>query len=418
MAATTRTSYLRLWPGKRSILLSLLVSETLVLLFVLSKSINQLAFPNDLLPSDVKEVQQPTNSSHPCLFDLIYKDNRCSKQQNTTICTFPNVIIKQITIQGYDVDDDTTNAAINTEIHDMFLGYLDDGYIPQLYHYDDRCSTLVIENVDKNFTTTTTDGNDTDIVHRTNKTSSSSSCLVDLLYTSESCMERSEGTVCVFPRVIMKQVSNNKNYAREMKMHHELSDTIYFPQLYDFGIEEEKCQTLFIENVQAPNDDQKHTNIWSSNYTYYANFIDNAFSIFEEKHIIPFDLNWCCNIVVIGTKMRVIDFGKYRFESKNTNRRIESDRIKIELLEGMMNESERYQNKLLEEETSRRSSSLGIVDMVKLDLNKLFTHFSTSVNDNNEVQEVGVPQEEEEVDAEVSHQDDEFFDGSHKVTIK
>ena len=130
-------------------------------------------------------------------------------------------------------------------------------------------------------------------------------------------------------------------------MHHELSDTIYFPEVYDFGIEEEKCRTLFLENVQAPNDDQKHTNIWSSNYTYYSTFIDAAFSIFEEKHIIPFDLNWCCNIVVNGTKMHIIDFGKYRFESKNdTHRRIESERIRSELLEGMMNETERYQNKL------------------------------------------------------------------------
>lgn len=371
MAAATCTGHLLLWFGKRSILLSLLVSETLVLWFILSKSIDQLAFPTTNTYSKTKKYKYTTiKTNYPCLIDLIYKDERCSKQQNATICTFPNVIIKQITIQGYDYD--TTNAAINTEIHDMYLSYVDKRYVPQLYQYDDRCRTLVIENVDKNFTSST-DNNRT----RTNKTSSS--CLIDLLYTTESCMERSEGTICVFPRVIIKQVSKRKNYAREINMHYELSDTRYFPQLYDFGMEEQQqeCRTLFIENVQAPNDHQKHTNVWSSNYTYYANFIDKAFSIFEEKHIIPFDLNWCCNMVVNGTEMHIIDFGAYQIESKNdTERYIESEIIKLKLLQRVMNETKRYQNKLLEEEESYQR----IMDRVGLFLFKLFTPSSQPIS--------------------------------------
>ena len=182
-----------------------------------------------------------------------------------------------------------------------------------------------------------------DIVRETNTNmTSSSSCLIDSLST-ESCMERAEGTVCIFPKVIVKQVSNEKDYAREKAMHRELSDTRYFPQLYEFGQEDQSCRTLFIENV---GDHQNHPNVWTSNYTYYSTFIDNAFSIFEEKRIIPFDLNVCCNIVVNGSKIRIIDFGKYQFEKKKNKRRhVESEKIRLELLEGLTNEIKQHQDK-------------------------------------------------------------------------
>ena len=159
-----------------------------------------------------------------------------------------------------------------------------------------------------------------DIVRETNTNkTSSSSCLIDSLSTSESCMERAEGTVCIFPQVIIKQISNAEDYAKEKAMHRELSDTRYFPQLYDFAEQEDQsCQTLFIENV---GDHQKHPNVWSSDYTYYSTFIDKAFDIFEEKRIIPFDLNVCCNTIVNGSEIRIIDFGEYQFELKNDTRR-------------------------------------------------------------------------------------------------
>ena len=182
-----------------------------------------------------------------------------------------------------------------------------------------------------------------DIVRETNSNkTSSSTCLIDSL-SSESCMERRDGTVCIFPRVIVKQLSSDNQYARELQMHHELSDTRYFPQLYEFGTEEEKCRTLFIENV---GDNQHHPNVWSANHTYYSSFIDNAFDIFEEKRIIPFDLNICCNIIVNGSEIRIFDFGEYQFESKNETRRHKTEKIRLGLLEGLTNEIQRYQNKI------------------------------------------------------------------------
>lgn len=183
-----------------------------------------------------------------------------------------------------------------------------------------------------------------DIVQETNTSKiSSSSCLIDSLSSSESCMERAEGTVCIFPKVIVKQVSNYEDYNRELTMHHELSDTRYFPQLYEFGQEDQSCLTLYIENV---GDHQNHPNVWTSNYTYYSTFINNAFSIFEEKRIIPFDLNLCCNIIANGLEIRIIDFGKYRFESKNDTRlHEESEKIRLELLEGLTNEIQQHQDK-------------------------------------------------------------------------
>ena len=156
-------------------------------------------------------------------------------------------------------------------------------------------------------------------------------------------MERADGTICIFPQVIVKQLSNEKDYARELQMHRKLSDTRYFPQLYEFSKDQEdqSCRTLFIENV---GDHQHNPNVWSSDYTYYSTFIDNAFRIFEEKRIIPFDLNVCCNIIVNGSEIRIIDFGKYQFELKNDTRR-QTEKIRLELLEGVTQEIKQHQDK-------------------------------------------------------------------------
>ena len=56
-------------------------------------------------------------------------------------------------------------------------------------------------------------------------------------------------------------------------------------------------------------------------------------------------MNLCCNIIVNGSEIRIIDFGKYQFESKNDKRRRESEKIRLELLEGLTNEIQQHQDK-------------------------------------------------------------------------
>ena len=54
----------------------------------------------------------------------------------------------------------------------------------------------------------------------------------------------------------------------------------------------------------------------------------------------------CCNIVVNGSKIRIIGFGKYQFEKKKNKRRhVESEKIRLELLEGLTNEIQQHQDK-------------------------------------------------------------------------
>lgn len=60
----------------------------------------------------------------------------------------------------------------------------------------------------------------------------------------------------------------------------------------------------------------KMRNEWSANYTYYKHSYNAVFEIFNANNIVPIDLNICCNTVVNGEHIRVIDFRMYDFTTK------------------------------------------------------------------------------------------------------
>lgn len=133
-------------------------------------------------------------------------------------------------------------------------------------------------------------------------------CPLDSFF-HHGCEKRNGGTVCVYPNAILKKVKK-KFMADELDAFQLLNDTRYFPKLY---YADEQCQTILVENVRQKG---KKKNRWCSNYTYYEEFYKSAFEIFNEKNIIPQDLNTCCNTIVNGDNIRIIDFGQYKLDSE------------------------------------------------------------------------------------------------------
>mmetsp|Transcript_7337 Transcript_7337/g.17943 ORF Transcript_7337/g.17943 Transcript_7337/m.17943 type:complete len:336 (+) Transcript_7337:99-1106(+) len=133
-------------------------------------------------------------------------------------------------------------------------------------------------------------------------------CPLDSFF-HDGCETRNGGTVCVYPNAILKKVKK-KYMADELDAFALLNDTRYFPKLY---YADEKCQTILVENVRQKG---KTKNRWCSNSTYYEDFYKSAFDIFNEKNIIPQDLNTCCNTIVNGDTIRIIDFGQYRLNKE------------------------------------------------------------------------------------------------------
>mmetsp|Transcript_2128 Transcript_2128/g.4465 ORF Transcript_2128/g.4465 Transcript_2128/m.4465 type:complete len:335 (-) Transcript_2128:1740-2744(-) len=133
-------------------------------------------------------------------------------------------------------------------------------------------------------------------------------CPLDLFF-HDGCEKRNGGTVCVYPNAILKKMKK-KYMADELDAFALLNDARYFPKLY---YADEQCQTILVENVRKKG---KTKNRWCSNSTYYEDFFKSAFDIFNEKNIIPHDLNTCCNTIVNGDTIRIIDFGQYRLNKE------------------------------------------------------------------------------------------------------
>ena len=67
----------------------------------------------------------------------------------------------------------------------------------------------------------------------------------------------------------------------------------------------------------------------ANKYTYYEEFFKSAFEIFTANSIYPDDLNLCCNTIVKGPYIRIIDFGRYKFyqhpdEVRKSNKLLET----------------------------------------------------------------------------------------------
>jgi len=132
-------------------------------------------------------------------------------------------------------------------------------------------------------------------------------CPLDAFFHDE-CQERDGGTVCIFPGAILKRI-DAENWESEINGFRVLNDTRYFPELYYV---DSNCRTVLEENVSPPGYEEG-LNRCCANYTYYEEFYKSAFEIFDRNNIIPEDLNICCNTIVHGHHIRIIDFGRYTF---------------------------------------------------------------------------------------------------------
>lgn len=157
-------------------------------------------------------------------------------------------------------------------------------------------------------------------------------CPMDAFFRGE-CQQRSGGTVCIFPGAVLKRI-NKSNWKAESDAFEVLNDTKFFPELY---YKDSKCQTVLQENV-APQGYTGGENYWCANYTYYENFFKSAFEVFNANNIIPVDLNVCCNTIVNGDDIRIIDFGKYKLNQPPEKVSSENEKLLAEILEELVEE--------------------------------------------------------------------------------
>ena len=127
-----------------------------------------------------------------------------------------------------------------------------------------------------------------------------------------NCHRHNGGDVCVFPGAILKRAKDPNKFKAELRAFKLLNDTRYFPELY---YADEECQTFLFENVRVKGET---ANTWCANVTYYQDWYRNVFRIFTKKNIIPKDLNACCNTIVTGDHVRIIDFGLYQVKTNFT----------------------------------------------------------------------------------------------------
>ena len=145
----------------------------------------------------------------------------------------------------------------------------------------------------------------------------------------DGCEARNGGTVCIFPGAILKRVRPGL-YDAEVNAFKLLNDTRLFPELY---YEDSKCQTILQENVNPLG---KRKQEWCANYTYYEDFYKSAFKIFAANNIIPHDLNTCCNTIVYGDNIHIIDFGRYFLNQPPEQVRLENEELLKRILEDVV----------------------------------------------------------------------------------
>ena len=99
---------------------------------------------------------------------------------------------------------------------------------------------------------------------------------------------------------------------------------------------------MVIENVHRPSTTQQHIqkdknevekkipNEWTANYSYYETFTNRVFDIFNTNHIHPKDLNACCNTIVKGSYIKIIDFDRYDMSITNHTLLLEKNNDKRE----------------------------------------------------------------------------------------
>ena len=148
------------------------------------------------------------------------------------------------------------------------------------------------------------------------------------------CQKRNGGTVCIFPGGILKKI-RKKYLDRELRGLELLNDNRYFPETH---FVDRNCSYVIQENVDVP---PARGNRWCANYTYYKQFYAGAFKIFNKNNIIPNDLNTCCNTMVNGDKIRIIDFGKYDFDRPPKEVRLENKEIFKDILIDVKHEIEK-----------------------------------------------------------------------------
>jgi hypothetical protein len=76
---------------------------------------------------------------------------------------------------------------------------------------------------------------------------------------------------------------------------------------------DEECMVMVQENVN----DQGQSALewkdrWTADFETYNDQISNAYVMFEKLRIFPDDLNICCNMIVNGPEIKIIDFGFYK----------------------------------------------------------------------------------------------------------
>jgi len=122
-------------------------------------------------------------------------------------------------------------------------------------------------------------------------------------------------------------VTSDLYYHQEMKIYQLLKYPKYFPRLI---YRNDKCHTMLQENVAKPQQLSELGNIknrYTASYTFYKKFYTNLFeNYFNPNNINPRDLNACCNTIIYGKKMHVIDFGMYKIY-KNTTALLEENGI-------------------------------------------------------------------------------------------
>ena len=95
---------------------------------------------------------------------------------------------------------------------------------------------------------------------------------------------------------------------------------------------DEECMVMVQENV---NDQGLRALEWEDRWTgdllNYNEQISNAFVVFEKLNIFPDDLNVCCNMIINGPEIKIIDFGFYKIVNDKAilKKKLEKDRARI-----------------------------------------------------------------------------------------
>ena len=178
--------------------------------------------------------------------------------------------------------------------------------------------------------------------------------------------KRHTAIVCITEKLVFKKSLHASNYAREADAFEVLTDTTYFPKLYYLN---DECQTLIIENVNYhPTSGSEHdtqlapsprrSKRWSENCTYYHKFYNQLFDIFDANKMIPDDLNVCCNTIVDGKYVKIIDFDYYEIYDDDASDYVKKQNSELlsELLDGVTKQCQAYEEETAKYEIKSRNS--------------------------------------------------------------